>query len=1011
MATPISFSAALNQLGNGVYQLVQSTWRAPFTGGRVRMVILGLPVLFLIAGAGAIIWRIASAIIRTIGNAWASHSTPREREVVEIHHHLKHIPLPKTEADATENAEDIIRVRRIPLPTEAAKERNQAFAKLIKLLDELVIEPWVLKNQKLLEKGKEIDPILRTMIESPEDLKMFLRSIALWQFGIHWEKGEALYLKGKLSPPPSLDTIVKKIKALELEEAVQSRLLDLATPLAENESVSDKINPFLREARNVKNEKKIQVAGLGFELEGILNQQPKDESEVRGEQVEALHTFAAGMNDVVANSLIHVTGMVQGFLCFEKKTSPKKQETPPAALPAVPPADPAPPAAPTKRQTYVKKEVEAVITTVSAILKENYSTPLYSKHRIGWERVATRDLDNGSPTPHFLNGTINDTTLLADPETAHLSTQQLSRVFFLRAMKMIEEKPEFAGFIQRIPESLLRQIQPTLVGLLDQSLGVIEQMNLERTTVRTFEFVVQLLDCCEAVKGCGVEAADMTRSYMGGASPTKNKLISALRDGGVAENRLTLLTQLAGTTPNNTEQETIIIQTLGKTAHKNVDLTHRNPGQVEQDWLEDKLTKIKRLIRENTTDYDGQWLATLLTKQGMGSQAGWITALLSTKDRVQAFFPFLAKLFEFLMFGAQGLIEKEGIIAVQESLDEISSSGPLSTLIAATMMKSFLDLSTTDDEWGKKLPFLQQIYQFLSPQEQALIDTHLKYLYKDKKLAQRTADLKGGSKHHPTHKLLTEEAKYQEAFAELEKANQELKKMPETNKKKIEALERAYDNLKRTLGLKQFERVKGIVLFVADHHLKPIFNFPGGDTVLTIIMTMIQEAFNLLRYKKVVKHLIFTGVDLLIKELEITSGLKSADDDTFEARTYEEATPSIFEFAENHDLNTKLMERVVNFASTCNRSGWPGWFASVFKFPIIGSQVSGPAIWRAIKGEFNENARITSKDVSKMFATKLFAFGKKPDRLATFIVQALTEHVADPRPEPPTPPASPIPEE
>lgn len=995
MGTPISFSAALNQLGNGAYHLVQATWRAPFSGGRARMVSMGLPVLFLTAGVGAVIWGVASAILRRMGNAWASHSTPPQPQIVRVHHFYAHIPPPKTEAGATENADEA-RSTRVPLPAEAAKERNNAFGKLIKLLDELVIDPWVLKNQKLLEKGKEIDPLFKTMIESPDELRAFLRSMALWQFGIHWEKGEALYLKGQLPPPPSLETIVKEIKALELEEAVQARLLALASPLTDDQTVDVKVESFIREARQVKNGKGQTLAALALRLEGILTQQPRDEGEVQNEQAKALYTFATGMNDVVANSLIHVTGMIQGFLSFEKKTSPKKQEAPPA--PALPLAPPAPPPVPTESQPNVKEGVEAVIATVSKELQKNYSTPLYTKQREGWEKVATRDLDEESPTSCFLGGTIDDTALLTAPETEHLPTDQLSGVFFLRAMKIIEEKNEFEEFIQRIPESLLHQIQPTLVGLLDQSLGMVKKMNLERTTVRIFEFAGQLLDCCEAVKGCGVAPAAMTRSFMG-PQPTENKLIPALSAGGVDKDRLIHLSSLAGTTPNNTEQEAAIILKLGKTAHKNVDPKHRDPGQVERDWLEDKLTKIKRLVRENTTDYDGQWLATLLTKQGMGSQAGWITALLSAKERVQAFFPFLANVFEFLMLGAQGLIEKEGIARVQKALDEFTSPGPLSTFIAETMVKSFLNLSTTDDEWGKKLPFLQQIYQFLSPKEQALIDTHLKYLYKDEKLTQRTADLKGGSP-SPAQRLLTEEAEYHTALAELEKANEELKKMPETNKEKIQELERAYHDLKKNLGLKQFERVKGLVLFVADHHLKPIFNFRGGGAVLTAVMTVIQEAFNLLRYKKVVKHLIFTGVDLLIKELEITSGLKPADEDTFHPKTYDQGIPSIFEIAEKHNLDEDLMRRVANFASNCNREGMAGWLASL-NYAV--SDWTGPAIWGAIKGEFNDDARITSKWVADTIAEKFFDFGKDPNGLSQIIIEALTEHVADPRPKPPAP--------
>ena len=188
--TPLSFSDACRQFGNATYHLAQSIWRAPFTGGPVRMVTIGLPVLFLTAGVGAIIYGIAKSIFSYIGNTWKKRSHPQTppNPPQVIIKHVPHIPIPKIQENTTQETTPVERehIERIPLPEEAGKERNAAFNKLLKLVDDFIIGPWIIENQTLLDKGKQIDPLFEAMIESPKDLKTFLRAIALWQFGIQW---------------------------------------------------------------------------------------------------------------------------------------------------------------------------------------------------------------------------------------------------------------------------------------------------------------------------------------------------------------------------------------------------------------------------------------------------------------------------------------------------------------------------------------------------------------------------------------------------------------------------------------------------------------------------------------------------------------------------------------------------------------------------------------------------------------------------------------------------------
>lgn len=997
-STPLSFTAACSQLGSVGYNLVHAALRPLFTDGRIRMVTIGLPVLFLSAKTGAVIWGIARSILRSMGNAWARRSkTPPAPPQTEVFRYIPHIPVRQEKAREPERAEGPT-IERIPLPHEATKERNAAFAKLIKLIDDVIIVPWIIDNEKMLEMGKEVDPLFKAMIESPADLEKFLRSMALWQFGILWEKGEKLYVKGQLPPPPSLDTISKGIRALQLGDEVEPRLLELARPLEAEKPPEGRVEAFQRIAAQVGNGKGEKLAQLAIRLNGILRHEPKPEREVREDQAKALHRFAVGMNEVVAISFVHVSGIIHGVLRAVEKTSLKERESPPVEAVVAPPSS-----TPelTRRQQDVQGEVDALIGIVSRSLREKYSDPLYEKHRGTWKAVATRDLEGSSPTSQFLDGTIVDTALLEAPAAERLSTQQLSGVFFLHAMTIIEGKREFEGFIERIPKSLLVQIQPTLVGLIDKFLEMIGGLNLERTTVKIFEFARQLLDCCEAVKACDIKSVDMQRSYLREkvSSPAETPLAQALQRGGTESVRSGKLSTLAGTTKNIEEQGRAIIHKLGEGAHKNVQLYHTDPRQVERDWVDNRLTKIKHLIRANTTDYNSQWLLSLLERRGMGAQTGWIATLLSLKDKVQAFSPALASVFEILIGGVQAFIETKGIDAVQETIDEISSLGPLSKHIAKTIMKSFLDLSTDDEEWARKLPFLKQAYQFLSPKEKELIDAHLKFLYQEDKLAQRTRELQGGKEVREAQGYLGQEAEYQRALADFEKAYKELKKDPERNAEALRELERAYNDLKTNLGLAQFERVKGLVLFIAGEKLTPIFNFIGGGPVLQVIMTVIQEAFDLLRYKKAVKHLIFTGVDLLIKELEITSGMtKPTEADTFRAAKYSVEPPSLFEFAEAHNLHGSFMDQVATFTSNCNCSGASGWLA--YLNYSLSSQVTGPLIWGKIKGQFNETARLTSTDVATKVSEEFFDFAKDPNGLSTVVVEALTEHVADPRPAP-----------
>ena len=233
---------------------------------------------------------------------------------------------------------------------------------------------------------------------------------------------------------------------------------------------------------------------------------------------------------------------------------------------------------------------------------------------------------------------------------------------------------------------------------------------------------------------------------------------------------------------------------------------------------------------------------------------------------------------------------------------------------------------------------------------------------------------------------------------DIEKAHAELKKEPENNKDAIETLKKAYGELETQRGLIQFDRVKGLILYIANNELSKVINFFGSTPILEIIMAVIEEAFDLLRYQKVVKHWIFTIVDLLIKELQLAGGLKSPEKEAeFISKIDLKKRPSLLEIIEVHGRHTNLIKKLSTTASNCNRS-WEiaGNLASI---NYLALNWTGVAIWKAFKGSLNDDLRVTSKGLADKAVKAFIDFGKNPSSLSTVLVEALTEHVADPRPK------------
>ncbi len=173
MGTPLSFSAACGQLGNAAYGVVSAAWRAPFTGGKLRMVTVGLPVLFVTAATGAVVYTVMTTILGAVYSKCKSGAhhihkrffenrtvrpiypdSPRDQER-RVQRRQAEIPLDHSQEIERRGSVDEVQelVVVAPLPRNAAEERNKALLKFLDLVDRYLIDPWVIKNEKLLRKA------------------------------------------------------------------------------------------------------------------------------------------------------------------------------------------------------------------------------------------------------------------------------------------------------------------------------------------------------------------------------------------------------------------------------------------------------------------------------------------------------------------------------------------------------------------------------------------------------------------------------------------------------------------------------------------------------------------------------------------------------------------------------------------------------------------------------------------------------------------------------------------
>ncbi|MCB1115945.1 MAG: hypothetical protein KDK71_05690 [Chlamydiia bacterium] len=1000
-----------------------------------------------LAGVAAVAW-ISRIAFRQISAALATPPPPKTNHK---HHYHTFRPIPEPisnekQAPSTQQIPSPAPKSLVPHCEVVAKERNEALSRLLGLLDKYLIDPWIVKNKKLLNKGEGIDPLFDAMLNDEAGLQSYLRVAALWHLSIGWEYGEKKYLEKELPSPPTLETISLEVQTLSLDKTLEDQLLRI---IASEEE--EKVLAYLKAINDssLTNGTKLTALGLSIKLDNVLKQANQvDQSE---EKAKLQSDFAFGMNNYLANFLVHTSLFLEDVMKARQKAgSPLPRSTitttsiqatshqlQQANLPQ-PEQQIEITTQTSQRRIHIEQEVEEVVKTLSRELSTRYTDPLYTKEKSKISKNIDQHKQEDTDVDKYLKGTITEEAFLNSEQAKALSTSELTSLFFIKMLTLIEGRVEFKDFTLRLPKSLLDHVKPSIVNLIDKSMGMIENLDMENTVVNFFLFLDQIFDCCEVV-----QKAQQTETEETDITQDRAAFKQALVAGGVAEDTAGTFIDLYSPITLDDVQGTDIIEGLEDNAHPNVQA--ENPHLTEREWLEEKVRSIKLLLRNTAVDYDGQWLSKLLKEKGGSTGKGFIQLVQRANDTIKTYSPLLGKVIDFVILGAQAFIENEGINAVQEAIHNLSKPGKLSSLICVSVIKSYCDTykedeqdnTKTEDDKQKDLELIRTIYAFLSTEEQQKIHKHLEYIYKDdnptEKIQQFTNNIQ---RDNSIVTILEQESRYDQALVAIQQAGFALSKNPQQNQKHITELQKAYEAIEIERGLSQFERSKILIKLVAEHELKKIISYDLGYIVASIV-AVIQGAFNLLKYQKVVKHLLFKVIDLVIDELNVSQTPEEAEEAPKDHTNKQ--TRSIFEIAENtiqfFDVNgqdqelslaTRTQQRLVSFVDACNSSQWGvtwgiGRIASLSTnwFPTLSfkgwSANAGATIWEQIKKAkekkktngpepktLNENARITSKNVSEKVAKIIFDLGKDPNRLSAEIIEKLSE-IRNPNPDPEPP--------
>lgn len=1044
MGTPLSFSAACGQLGNAAYGVVSAAWRAPFTGGKLRMVTVGLPVLFVTAATGAVIYTVMTTILGAVYSrckGGANHiykrffenrtvrpiypDSPRDQER-RVQRRQVDIPLDRSQEMERRDSIDVVEevpVIITPLPRNAAKERNEALLKFLDLVDHYLIDPWVIKNEKLLRKAAQTeDPFLREMIADEGALRAWLRSIALWQLGVQWDELETKYVKMETPAPPTLKSLELQVRAAQLEVPLCAALIE---QLQSGEEGRVATFQHIVTTSGLPRDKQMTLMAISLQFDVIVRPEPVDERAQAVEADKIRTNFATIMHHGMAISMTQTSVMIEGWMAVIEQMSSHSPRLAPQEdrheLPSLPEDLLA-----SRMETQIDRLVQSTCRVLSGELSGKYLLPLWEKQQGEWERsigeaLGKEGVVDKSPAHQLVDRFMNNPKMteadfLLAADSYGLSTALTSKIAFFRSIRMMQTKGEaLTETIRTLPASLLLQVESVFTGTLHKSAKMMSEINLATTVPRVVNYALDLLGCCRAMQAVRAEAEQFEMVVPERAERVEGTpLMLALAKGGQEEDAETVQ-RLCLAIPEPVVTGQGVIDRLGPSAHKAVRLSQ--PEIQERTWIHTTKERLEGLLRVKAAEYtrepEGQWLATLLKSKPNGSGGtSLIGSLLSLQNKLWKLLPGAESVAKILVMGVQTFIEEEACEGVQKQLNELTSTGFLSATIGKTLVKGLVDQSKEARDWKANLPLLQQAYAFLQPEEQKSVLKHLSAQCSDTRIFEkRRGDLmtppsNSAEQNRTIAQMKHDEGILTQSLIAITKAYKELKKDEAGNRADIASLKEAYGKIKRERDLKQFARIKGLVIHVADITLEKKLTFAGGGSLKQIILAVIHEVYTLLSYQEVVKHWIFTIVDLLLDELEEATSPTRALPDRDLARREEvghshDEIPSMLDFIPEEQQRL-LLDRLCGLMETSSKqqtSGWfnaGAWMKSGARF--ASSWVPG-TVWGYIEQAFKDDLRITPPQLTDLALEKFGTFATDPSGLADSVIQALVENVADPRPE------------
>lgn len=1032
MSSPLTFSAACHQLGNAAYGVVNAAWRAPFTGGKLRMVTIGLPVLFVTAATGAVIYTVMTTILgtayircrrgaRSIGRYFENRSVkpiPPETRNQEKGAQRRRTAIPLTSSQSSpQHLREVEEVHEpvilAPLPPNAAKERNEALLKFLNIIDRYLIDPWVIKNEKLLIKAARTeDPFLTEMTRDLETLRALLRSIALWQLGTQWDQLEAKFIKMETPEPPTLKSLELQIRAAQIKPSLCEALVGLIRSEAGGRvaAFQDAVT-----TSGLPRDKQITLMGISLQLDTIIRQEPVDPVLQAAETDKIRGKFAVVMHHGMAISLCQTSLIIEGWVTVVQQISSKSPRLVHRERAALPAAD-----AEDLNLSMMEGSIQRMVRKTSAVLSgelsEKYLLPLWGKQQTEWKRSVAEGLGKegvaeSTPIHDLVNRFMNDPrfseeAFLQEALSHGLSTALTSKLAFFRAIRIMQAKEvSLVATIKALPESLLFQLDPLLVGTLNKSAKMLAEINLTTTVPKVVEYALDLLKCCRAMQAVRSEAAECLPS-------ARATSISPALTKGNEKAFSAAVSRLYMQAPERLVTGRAVIEHLGSKAHKALRLSQ--PEIQERTWIHTTKERLEGLLRVKAAEYtrepEGEWLATLLQSKPNGSGGtSLIGSLLSIQHKLWKLIPGMENIAKILVMGVQTFVEEEACDGIQKSLNDMTSTGFLSANIGMMTVKGLLDQSKDPRVWRENLPLLQQAYAFLQPDEQKRILKHLNAQHleareiRERQVELTTPPTNSVEQNASIQRMQAKENEFAQALEVITKAYQHLKKNEAENQDEMAQLEKAYEKLKREKDLAHFERIRGLVIFVADNFLDKKLNFSGGGSLKQIILAVIHEAYTLLSYQEVVKHWIFTIVDLLLDELEEATASKRDLSPVLDY-DYEEVhgeRPSILDLIPPRQRQS-LLDQLVELMETSSKQEASGWFSvgSWMKSGVrVASTWASGTIWGYIEQAFKEDLRVTPPELTHMALEKLEAFATIPTGLADSVIQALVEKVADPRPQ------------